>query len=1198
MTFSRMFRHIAAFELRYQLRSPVFWVTTLIFALLTFGAVTSDNVQIGDVGNVKANSPYAIASTLQVMSVFAVFIMAAFVSNVVVRDDETGYGPIIHSTPISTFDYLFGRFTGAFAAGCVAFAGVPLAMLIGSFMPWIDPETLGPLRPGDYAYVYVLLSLPTLLMLAALCFALATMTRSMLGTYIGVVALLMTYLVSSAFFSRPEFERTVALVEPFGLGAFGFATKYWTATERNTQLPALEGILLWNRLIWLGISFLLLGIARLLYRRQRRAMRKARRPAAEIPVAAAAAIRGTLPAPRHDAATARAQLAALARFDMSAVFRSPAFFVLIGIGLVNSVGGLWFANQDLYGNAFYPVTRIMIQTLEGTFSIIPLIVAIYYAGELVWRDRDQRLHEMIDASAATDWAFVLPKILAITLVLLATVAASVIGAVGVQLFRGYTNFEFDKYLLWYVLPWAVDVTQIAVLAVFIQVLVPHKFLGWLVMLLIIVSQVVLAQLGYEHNLYQFAGGPEVPLSDLNGQGDYAAHRGWFRAYWTAFAVLLVVASYAMWRRGVSGSLPARLRAAPKRLTGTPAAIGVAGLLAFAALGGYIFYNTNVLNEYRTVLDDEQWAADYEKALLGFESVPQPRIVDIALDVSIYPDEPRVVTSGRYVLENRHSMALRDVHVRWPRETTLQQLDLPGASLQREFPGFNYRIYTLDTPLEPGARTEMRFSTLLEQRGFRHARNQTDVIENGTFINSFAVGPFLGMGRDSLLRDRTKRRKYGLPAELRLPKLEDERARANHYLRRDSDWVTAEITVSTDADQLAIAPGYVVAETVSNGRRTVRYRTDAPIMPFFSIQSAAYAVKRDRWNDVDLAVYYHPSHAYNVDRMIAAMKRSLDYFTANFSPFQFRQLRILEFPAYRTFAQSFANTIPYSEGIGFIADYDDAEKIDLVTYVTAHEVGHQWWAHQVMSGEMQGMTLLVESLAQYSALMVMERLYGPDQIRRFLKYELDRYLRSRGGELIEELPLERVEDQQYIHYQKGSLAMYLLKDTIGEAAVNRALQGLLGEFAFKGAPYPTSRDLLRHLRAVAGPEHQNLITDLFQKITVYDVRVTSARKHRRGDGMWVVDLGVAARKAYADGQGRETDAALEEPFDIGLFAAEPGTKDFDQADVLAFERTAIRSGEQTLQLVADREPFYAGVDPYNKRVDRNSEDNVSEIESGP
>jgi hypothetical protein len=718
------------------------------------------------------------------------------------------------------------------------------------------------------------------------------------------------------------------------------------------------------------------------------------------------------------------------------------------------------------------------------------------------------------------------------------------------------------------------------------------------MLLVIVSQSVLGPLGYEHNLYQYAAGPPIPLSDMNGQGHFAADRLWFRAYWGAWAVLFVVLSNALWRRGHSGTLRMRLRALPRRLSGRAGWIAAAATMALATLGGYIFYNTNVLNEYRTQLDDERRLAEYEKALLGFETVPQPRIVDVQLNVEILPRQRRVATTGRYTLENRQPVALREIHVRWAPDTDLQRLDLADARLRKEFAGFNYRVYDLEPPIAPGARAEMRFATVRRQRGFLNARNQVDIVGNGTFLNNMLVAPFLGFGRETLLQDRAKRRKYGLPQELRPPKLEDESARANHYLRRDSDWVTADITVSTDADQQAIAPGERVSETVTDGRRVVRYRTSAPIMHFFSIQSAAYAVKHDRWNDVELSVYYHPSHAYNVDRMIAAMKHSLDYFTANFSPFQFHQLRVLEFPAYRTFAQAFAATIPYSEGIGFIANTEDPEKIDLVTYVTAHEVGHQWWAHQVMSGEMQGMTVLVETLAQYSALMVMEHLYGPDQIRKFLKFELDQYLRSRGGELIEELPLERVENQPYIHYQKGSLVMYLLKDIVGEEAVNRALRALLGEFAFKASPYPTSRDLLRHVRAEAGPEHQQLITDLFENITVYDVKLTGARKQVRPDGSWDVALEIDARKLYADGEGKESEATLDEPFDIGVFTAEPGKRDFNQEAVLLFERRPIRSGRQTLSLVTTREPTFAGVDPYNKRVDRNSEDNVRAIDRAP
>ncbi|MFO0113621.1 MAG: M1 family aminopeptidase [Betaproteobacteria bacterium] len=266
---------------------------------------------------------------------------------------------------------------------------------------------------------------------------------------------------------------------------------------------------------------------------------------------------------------------------------------------------------------------------------------------------------------------------------------------------------------------------------------------------------------------------------------------------------------------------------------------------------------------------------------------------------------------------------------------------------------------------------------------------------------------------------------------------------------------------------------------------------APIMNFFSIQSARYAQKRDVWmssngKPVDLAVYYHPAHEHNVQRMLDAMKTSLDLFNDKFSPYQFKQARVLEFPAYERFAQAFAGTMPYSEGIGFVQNFDETkadEKIDLVTYVTAHEVSHQWWAHQVIGANKQGMTLMSESFAQYSALLVMEKLYGREQIRKFLKTELDRYLRARGGEVVEELPLMRVENQGYIHYNKGAVVMYWLKEVVGEAVVNRALQKFLAEFAFKPAPYPSTTDFIRLLRAEAGPQHDQLITDLFEMITL-------------------------------------------------------------------------------------------------------------------
>ena len=250
---------------------------------------------------------------------------------------------------------------------------------------------------------------------------------------------------------------------------------------------------------------------------------------------------------------------------------------------------------------------------------------------------------------------------------------------------------------------------------------------------------------------------------------------------------------------------------------------------------------------------------------------------------------------------------------------------------------------------------------------------------------------------------------------------------------------------------------------------------------------------------------------------------------------------------------------------------------------------------------QGATSLSETLAQYSALIVMEKTYGHAGIRKFLKYELDRYLRSRGAELVEEQPLLRVENQDYIHYRKGSLVMYLLRDRIGEAKVNAALRTLLKQYAFKGAPYPRSQDLVDALRAQAGadPAAQQLITDLFENITLYDLKTRTAAVTKRADGRYDVTLTVEAKKAYADGRGKETPVPIPagEVFDIGVFTAEPGKPGFSAKEVLMFRTTGLRSGVQTLTVTVPRAPKFAGVDPYNKQIDRNSDDNAIRVTGG-
>jgi len=1195
------FGKVATFELRYQLKSPVFWVATIIVFLLTFGSVTTDFIRIGATSNVHVNSPAALVQVCLIFSLFFMFFSTALVANVVVRDDDTGFGPIIRATPITKFDYLYGRFAGAWAAVALAFLAVPLAVLVGSAMPWLDPEKVGPFRAQDYLYAYGVVALPSLFFISAVFFALAAATRSMMASYVGVVAFLVLYIVTTALAAKPEYRALVAYLEPFGIGAFGSATRYWTANERNTLLPSLLGPLLWNRLLWSGIGVALLAGAYGLFRFEPVANRGRRRDAEREAVEAGAKVGANALSPpvqptrTFGARVLLAQFVARTRFDMAQVFKSPAFFVLLALGVFNAGAGLWFTVTDsLYGDNIYPVTREMIMIARGAFGFIPLIVAIYYAGELVWRERDRKTDELIDVTPVPDWVFVAPKIAAISLVLFSMLGVSILTGVLVQLLRGYTHFEFGKYVGWYLLPEGLDFILLAVLAVFFQTLAPHKFIGWGLAVLFIISQIVISKVGWEHNLYQYGSGPDVPLSDMNGLGLAGVARAWFRAYWSSVALGLIVLIYGLWRRGPSGALWPRLRRLPHRLTGPAGGLLALSLVAAVGLGGFIFLNTNVWNAYRTQLGDERYMADYEKALLPYETVPQPKIVDVKLNIDLYPDQPAAVTRGVYTFQNKTSAPIKDLHIRFDRDLVVRSLSIDGARPLKTYDRFNYRIFAFDTPMAPGEIRKLSFTTWRGQHGFKNSDNTTRIVHNGTFLTNDELTPALGMDRSGLLQDRAKRRKYGLTPELRMPNLDDEAARQFNGLRKDADWVTSDITVSTLPDQTPIAPGYRVADRIAGGRHISEFRTEAPINMFFSVQSAKYAVRHETYKGVDLAIYYDPQHPWNVDRMIAALKIGLDYDQANFSPYQFRQVRILEFPDYAQFAQSFANTIPYSEGIGFIIDARDQAKIDTVTYVTAHELGHQWWAHQVIGANTQGGEMLSETFAQYSALMAMKHLYGPDQIRKFLKYELDNYLRSRGGEASEEQPLYRVEGQPYIYYRKGSLVMYRLQDELGEGPVNRALQKLIARYAFKGAPYPTTKDFLADLRAEAPADKQQLITDLFEKITLYDLKALRASSKRRSDGRYDVTLEVSGAKLYADGKGKETAAPLNEAFDIGLFAKEPGRSQFTAKDVILFEHVPIHSGRQTFHFTVARPPAFAGVDPYNKAIDRNSEDNIGHV----
>jgi ABC-type transport system involved in multi-copper enzyme maturation permease subunit len=877
------------------------------------------------------------------------------------------------------------------------------------------------------------------------------------------------------------------------------------------------------------------------------------------------------------------------RFEVRQVVLSPALAVVMAWGTLTTFYAL--STRDDAGRPTYPTTLTLIPHIAAAFAQVLVVIAIFYAGELVWRERDRRIHEIVDATPMPTWAYVVPKTMAMALVLLAVVLVNVAASVVFQLSSGYTEVELGKYLLWYALPAAWDMLLLAALAVFVQALSPHKIIGWAVMVGFLLWQALNKVI--DHNLLNYGATPGMPLSDMNGAGSFWWGAWTVRVYWGAFAVLLLLAAHLLWRRGTEIRLRPRLAAARRRLAGAAGRVAGAALVVFAGVGAYAFYNINVLNDYRSPLANLRRQAELERKYWKYHDLPQPSIAHMAVSIDLYPEERRAVTRGRYLLRNESAQPISDIHLRWMDDLELTRAAVDAARLVLDDREHAYRIFRLDRPMRPGEERVLTFETRRWHRGFRNGPPNTRLVENGTFMARDELTPIIGMSREGTLEDAAARRNFGLPERGGRAKLEDLSATAT--AADHGGWTTADITLSTTADQTPIAPGRKVSDVTRGGRRIARFVSEAPIRERFSVQSARYAEKHRRHGGVDFAVYYHPAHAWNVDRMLDALAPSLDYYQASFGPYPFGHLRIVEYPGYANFAQAFAGTIPYSETYGFIADFRDPKTVDHVTATTAHELAHQYWAHQVTGADVEGSMVLSETLANYSAMMMLQTLGGEDQVRRGLQSMLDRYLAWRAYGSVHEPPLVRVETEAWIGYQKGALAMYLLQERMGEERVNRALRTLLRRYRFRGAPYPRSIDLVEALRAEATTaEEQDLITDLFERVVLYDLKVAGPTAVRRADGKWDVTVPVEAKKYQIDARGAETETALAERIEVGLFTAEPGLDAFDATHVIVVERRPIRSGAQVLRFVTDRRPTHAGIDPYHYYIDRNSRDNVQRL----
>ena len=1199
-----MFASIFAFEVRRLMRSLstyiyfcVLFLVAFLVALIAGGAFKEANMQFGG-EKVFANAPTIVDALFSGIDNFiGVILVVAVVGNAVLKDFTSNTYTMIFTTPVPKFHYLFGRFSASLFVSLIILAGPAFGLMLGYASPWVNPERIGAFSTVPYVLTYLQTIIPNTIITGTIFFAVSLIARDVFVIWLSLIVFFVARGISNSFVGTLDNQTMAALVDPMGNLAKRAMSKYWSAYDDNHLHYKLRGLFLWNRLIWLGVSCVLWSIGYSFFSfsasPRRLSFRKPKIADSSKLTFVPKFLNTDILPPVTRSFTTGANLKNLWGLSINeclALWRNTYFRIIMLFGMLF----LFLASTQLgkiYETTVFPVTYVIIEQLGGTFMLFMIIVTIMFSGELVWKSRDFRMSNIIDSLPVPNWVFYASKIAGLIFMQVLLLAVIMICGIIVQLFKGYTHFEvllYIKYLLGFRL---IDMVMLAVLAVFVQTLVSNKYLGYFIVALFYIWNSTFALIVLKRTLFVFSSDPGIEYSDMNGFGHAVFPFYVYKIYWGAFCILLAVLSSLLWSRGTENGLKLRMAHARNKTNRTSWTVVVIALLIFMGAGGYIYYNTSVLNKFMSDFQQEELQAQYEKKFKKFEFAPQPKITDVQLSVDIFPSERGLHTAGTFILKNKSVHAIDSVHVLLPSSVKINTLGFSRQSqLELNDSAYAYRIYKLVQPLQPGDTMTLSFNLDVVTKGFRQDfSGLSRPLYNGTFVNNQDFLPAIGYDHNFELADNSQRKKHELGYRPTANPITDTAQYQRNVFTHDADFITFDATVSTVPDQTAVAPGYLVKEWTENGRRYFHYKMDNKILNFYSFLSARYTVKKEVYNGINLEIYYQQGHEYNLNRMFNGMKKALNYYTAQFSPYQHKQVRILEFPRYATFAQSFPNTIPFSEGIGFIADVDDSSKenVDYPFYVTAHEVAHQWFAHQVIGANVEGSNMLSESLAQYGAIMVMEKEYGEDRLRKFLRIEMDNYLRARANEAEKEKTLERVDDgQQYILYQKGGIVMHSLNKYMGEDSLNHALKRFIERYAFQGPPYPTTLDLVASLRQSTPDSLQYFITDAFEKITIYDNKITAAHVDS-ADGKYTLAVTVDSKKIYADSTGKETPVASNDYIEIGVYN--------DKNTLAQVQRYKLKGGETTLSIPVSKRPYKVVIDPRLLLIDKKLDDNEMKIE---
>ncbi|MCL9807101.1 aminopeptidase [Flavobacterium amniphilum] len=1178
-----MFRKLVQFEWHYHTKSVLFYVTFAVFFLL--GLLLS-KAGFG-FANAYRNSPYLISYIVGFMSMMLIFSMTIFVAQTQLRDKETKFDAIIYATPIAKWHYLMTQFVFVFLAGSVSFLLFIVGLMVG--VQFVSPsEELGPFSILNYVVPALVFAIPNTFLIASLLTGLAWISRSKLIIYVGGLFIYILYVIGSIFSNSPIFAGAspatpeamslTAKLDPFGLAAFFEQTRYWTAFQKNNHFVSLTGNLLFNRVLWFCIALAVIFISYQIF-----SFRKMNEKRKKTPKIAKNDLKVTKKQvfPETEFQTLKHNFNVIRSFvkiDLSLILKGIPF-VLIVIMLTGLLtieisdeidGGRRMAES-------ITTTGLMISTLMDRLPVILILILLFYSNELIWRSESDRFAALENVTPHHSGMVFISKLVTLTIVPILLIFLGICIAIAFQLANNNAPIEFGLYLsLFYFL--GLPMLLISILIMTIQTLIQNRYMGLVLasVVAIVLSTSIGQMIGVTYPLFRFADVLKIEHFDMNGFGQYKFSFLVKMLYCTGFSLILLFLGSIVWKR--NASLIQTFRT--KQLNLFQKAMLVLGSLLFMGFGSYTFYEVNVKKEYLTTDEQFNWQQQYEEKYRKFQKINQPTITSVKTAVDLFPEENRYNVKGSYELVNNSKEPIDSLLLYISDQINMESVSIPDAKILSKDERFGHSWYKLNTPLMPGKSFKMSFSFTSSWSAFTGHTPFNSIIDNGSFMRISNYFPGFGYQTDNEITNSKERKKRNMPDETLIRKLEDTET-------QPYDFIDFDAVVSTSEDQIAVGIGDLMSQWKSEGRNYFHYKSDGKIPFRFAFSSARYEVKKELYKGISIEVYYDKRHGRNINELISATEKTLDYCVENFGRYPYKTIRYAEVSA---FAEGFAataypSTLYMKENFGFYSDITRGDKEDIINQLAGHELSHQWWGNaQFNPEEKEGGYILTEMLAMYTEIMLYEKRHGWDRALETLQIHQDLYLSSRS--FATEMPLYKTHyDTPHLPYNKGTVVMHQLRMLIGEKNVNKALRSLMVNYAFPEKAADT-RDFLKEIYKVSPETIHPKIDELFRQIVTYSAKINSVSSKRVSDKKYEVTFELATSKFREDGKGKQTLIKNDASIDVALYDA--NEKKFIQTFPIVNNKV---KGKMTLY----SKPESIEIDPNLMIMDTFLEDNVKKID---